>query len=122
MPGVTMAGNDYDGQEYLEGQFGVAEQVPVAVQVSSAGLGGATGVGVPVSEPDAAVRVVGQVGECLGVRDVAAERGLLAHGVCSGVACVHDVQGWLRPQVMMAEKDAAGLPAIGGCSDVPENC
>jgi hypothetical protein len=55
------------------------------------------------------------------VRDVAAERGGLAHGVWSGVAGVDDVQTWLRPQVVMAEQDASGLPAVGGRSRVPEN-
>lgn len=121
MPVVTMSGHDYDGQEYLEGQLGVAEQAPVAGQVSSAGARGTGGVGVPVAEPDAAIGVVGPVGERLGVADVAAERGRLAHGVWSGVAGVYNVQSWLRPQAVMAEQDAAGLPAVGGRSRMPDD-
>lgn len=121
MPVVTMSGHDYDGQEYLEGQLGVAEQEPVAGEVSPAGVSGVGGVGVPVAEPDAAVGVVGPVGERLGVADVAAERGGLAYGVWSGVAGVYNIQSWLGPQVVVAEQDAAGLPAVGGRSRVPED-
>lgn len=121
MPVASLPGYDYDGQEHHEAQFGVAEQEPVAGQVTLAGTGRAGGMGVPVTEPDAAVGVVGTVGESLGMRDIPAERRGLAHGAWSGVTGVHDVQCRLGPQVVMAEQDPAGLSPVRGHGRVPEN-
>jgi len=121
VPAAGLAGEDDDGQEYLECQFGITEHAAVTVQVAAARPGRAAGMGMPFSEPDAAVGVVRKIGEGLGMRNVAAETGRQADGARPGIARVDDVQYGLGTVAVVAQEDTAGLPAVLGRGSVPQD-
>ena len=64
---------DDDGGELFEGEFRVEEQFAIRPKITVAWSCRASGVGVPFSDPDAPVVVVGLVGESAGVVQVPQE-------------------------------------------------
>jgi len=112
VPTTDVIGNHDDGDEDFERQGGRRQEPRVGGKISSAGLGSARWVGVPLTDPDRARTLPCVLGERVCVREVARKERRSAVGCGARIAddLNADYATGVRPT---PEQDAAGLAPVG---------
>src|SRR5437879_4157619 len=108
---VAFPGADDDGEEDLEAEFWIAEQLAVGAQVFAARSEVSAWVGVPLADPVRAGALVSGVCEPLCVSGVSLEEVWSSFGVGPCVAGVHH-QGRAKFVLVIAKQDSAGLASL----------